>query len=84
VPTHEVFNQVPPLVGTDISTHAALVEGLHREGAGWAESEVRELGALGNGEHFQEAGRLANEHTRVVRTHDRYGNRIDEVEYLPQ
>jgi putative acyl-CoA dehydrogenase len=84
VATHEVFNQVPPLVGTDISTHPALLEGLHREGAGWAEREVREIGALGNGEHFQEAGRLANEHPPVLRTHDRFGNRVDEVEYLPQ
>ena len=34
MPTHEVLNQVPPLTGTDISTHAALIEGLQREGAG--------------------------------------------------
>jgi putative acyl-CoA dehydrogenase len=84
MPTHEVTNQVPPLVGTDISTHAALIDGLHREGAGWAETEVRELGALGNSEKWQEAGRLANDHPPVLRTHDRYGHRIDEVEYLPQ
>jgi putative acyl-CoA dehydrogenase len=84
MPTHEVTNQVPPLVGSDISTHPALLEGLHREGAGWAEAEVRELGTLGNSEHFQEAGRLANEHPPVLRTHDRYGHRVDEVEYLPQ
>ncbi len=84
MPTHEVTNQVPPIVGTDISSHPALIEGLHREGAGWAEQEVRALGALGNSEHYQEAGRLANEHPPVLRTHDRYGNRIDEVEYLPQ
>jgi putative acyl-CoA dehydrogenase len=84
MPTHEVLNQVPPLVGCDISTHPALIEGLHREGAGWAEDEVRELGALGNGEHFQTAGRLANDHPPVLHTHDRYGNRVDEVEYLPQ
>jgi putative acyl-CoA dehydrogenase len=84
MPTHEVTNQVPPLVGRDISTHPALIDGLHREGAGWAEEEVRALGTLGNGEHFQEAGRLANEHPPVLRTHDRYGYRVDEVEYLPQ
>jgi len=30
------------------------------------------------------AGRLANDHPPVLRTHDRFGNRIDEVEYLPQ
>jgi putative acyl-CoA dehydrogenase len=84
MPTHEVTNQVPPLVDTDITTHAALLEGLHREGAGWAEAEIRELGRLGNSAAWQQAGRLANEHPPVLHTHDRYGNRVDEVEYLPQ
>jgi putative acyl-CoA dehydrogenase len=84
VTTHEVTNQVPPLVGRDITTHPALVEGLRREGAGWALEEIRELGRLGNSPQFQEAGRLANEHPPQLRTHDRYGHRIDEVEYLPQ
>ena len=84
MPTHEVFNQVPPLAGTDISTHPALIEGLRREGAGWAEQEVRGLGTLGNSERWQESGRLANEHPPVLRTHDRYGNRIDVVDYLPE
>ncbi|HLY33846.1 MAG TPA: acyl-CoA dehydrogenase family protein [Jatrophihabitantaceae bacterium] len=82
--THEVTNQVPPIIGHDIAMHPALLEGLHREGAGWAETEVRELGALGNSVEVQEWARLANEHPPVLRTHDRYGNRIDEVEYLPQ
>ena len=84
MPTHEVTNQVPPLVGVDISTHPALIEGLHREQAGWAETEVRELGELSNSERWQEAGRLANAYPPVLHTHDRYGNRVDEVEYLPQ
>ena len=82
--THEVTNQVPPVVGHDISTSPALFEGLHREGGGWAEAEIRELGQLANSEEVQEWGRLANEHPPVLRTHDRYGHRIDEVEYLPQ
>ncbi|MCU1657097.1 MAG: aidB [Pseudonocardiales bacterium] len=82
--THEVSNQVPPLVGSDVATHPALIEGLHREGAGWADSEVRALGLLAGSNPAQEWGRLANEHPPVLRTHDRYGNRIDEVEYLPQ
>jgi len=82
--THEVSNQVPPLTGRDIAAHPALFEGLHREGAGWAEPEVRALGLLGGSNPAQEWGRLANEHPPVLRTHDRYGNRIDEVEYLPQ
>jgi putative acyl-CoA dehydrogenase len=82
-PTHEVTNQVPVLTA-DITTTPALIEGLHREGAGWAEAEVRELGALANSGQVQEWGRLANEHPPVLRTHDRHGHRIDEVDYLPQ
>jgi putative acyl-CoA dehydrogenase len=82
--THEVTNQVPPLIGRDISAHPALTEGLQREGAGWAEPEVRALGLLAGSNPALEWGRLANEHPPVLRTHDRFGNRIDEVEYLPQ
>ncbi len=84
MPTHEVTNQVPPVVGRDISTSPALLEGLRREGGGWAEDEVRALALLGNSETWQQAGRLANDHPPVLHTHDRYGNRVDEVEYLPQ
>ena len=82
--THEVVNQVPPLVDRDIMAHPALFEGLRREGAGWAEDEVRALGALGSGEQAQRWGRLAEKHRPVLHTHDRYGNRVDEVEYLPE
>ena len=84
MPTHDVTNQVPPIVGRDISTSPALFEGLEREGGGWAADEVRALAQLGNSPEYQLAGRLANEHPPVLHTHDRYGNRVDEVEYLPQ
>jgi putative acyl-CoA dehydrogenase len=82
--THEVTNQVPSPIGLDLTTTPALLEGLHREGAGWAEAEVRELAALANSAEVQEWGRVANEHPPVLHTHDRYGNRVDEVEYLPE
>jgi putative acyl-CoA dehydrogenase len=81
--THVVTNQVPPLVGHDVAADAALIDGLHRHGAGWAEAELHELGQLAGSEQVQEWGRLANAHPPVLRTHDRYGNRIDEVEYHP-
>ncbi|MEO5877214.1 MAG: acyl-CoA dehydrogenase family protein [Streptosporangiaceae bacterium] len=81
--THEVFNQVPPLVGYDTAEDAALLEGLHREGAGWAEEEVRVLGRLAGSHQAQEWGRQANENPPVLHTHDRYGHRIDEVEFHP-
>ena len=82
--THDVVNQVPPIVGRDVTTHPALVEGMRREGAAWAVDDVRDLGRLGNSAVWQDAGRLANEHGPVLHTHDRFGHRIDEVEYLPQ
>lgn len=82
-PTHEVFNQVPDLVPYDAADDAALLEGLRREGAAWAEDEVRTLGLLAGGVRAQEWGRLANEYPPVLHTHDRYGNRIDEVEFHP-
>ncbi|MFD4315490.1 acyl-CoA dehydrogenase family protein [Streptomyces sp. NPDC058548] len=81
--THEVTNQVPPLTGYDVSADPALLEALRREGAGWAEAEVRELGARAGGEQAQEWGRLAERHSPVLHTHDRYGHRIDEVEFHP-
>ncbi|WP_330184845.1 acyl-CoA dehydrogenase family protein [Nocardia sp. NBC_01503] len=81
--THDVFNQVPDIVPFDNSRNPALIEGLHREGAGWAEAEVRELGALAGGFEAQEWGRLANAYPPVLHTHDRFGNRVDEVEFHP-
>lgn len=81
--THEVFNQVPDLVPYDTSEDPTLLDGLRREGAGWAESEVRTVGALAGGREAQDWGRVVNEYPPVLRTHDRYGNRIDEVEFHP-
>ena len=83
MPTHEVTNQPPPLAGYDASEDSVLLAALRREGAGWAEAEVRDLGRLAGSEHFQEQGRLANENSPKLRTHDRYGHRIDEVEFHP-
>ncbi|WP_055590633.1 isovaleryl-CoA dehydrogenase [Peterkaempfera griseoplana] len=81
--THEVTNQAPPLHGHDVAADPALLEALRREGAGWAEPELHELGTLAGTEQAAEWGRLANEHPPVLRTHDRYGHRIDEVEFHP-
>ncbi|MCC8929478.1 MAG: acyl-CoA dehydrogenase family protein [Rhodococcus sp. (in: high G+C Gram-positive bacteria)] len=82
-PTHTVSNQVPDLVPYDTSEDASLMEGLRREGAEWAEADVRRLGVRAGSVEAQNWGRLANEYPPVLRTHDRYGNRIDEVEFHP-
>ncbi|HEU4974750.1 MAG TPA: acyl-CoA dehydrogenase family protein [Baekduia sp.] len=82
--THEVRNQVPPLEGRNLFLdHAALVEGLHREGGGWAHDRAVEVGAFWGGEPMQVWGFQANEHPPVLHTHDRYGNRLDAVEFHP-
>ncbi len=81
--THEVTNQVPPRTGHDTAEDLPLLEGLRREGAGWAEEEVHELGRLAGTQHAQDLGRLAERHPPVLRTHDRYGHRVDEVDYDP-
>jgi putative acyl-CoA dehydrogenase len=82
--THEVFNQVPPLVDYDVfGTDPVLSGAVEREGARWALDLLGEFGrAAGTAEMF-DAGRLANEHEPTLRTHDRVGNRIDEVEFHP-
>ncbi len=82
--THTVFNQPPPLEGVDVfSTNTPLLEGTEREGAGWVIERAGELGRFVGGEPQQEWCRLANENKPILRTHDRYGNRIDEVEFHP-
>jgi putative acyl-CoA dehydrogenase len=82
--THEVFNQAPPLEGIDVfSSNLPLVEALRREGGGWAEERAATLGKFVGGLPQQYWGRLANENKPILRTHDRYGNRIDEVEFHP-
>ena len=80
---HEVTNQPPPLAGYDASDDPALLAALRCEGAAWAEPEVRELGRLAGSVTAQENGRLANEYPPRLRTHDRYGHRIDEVDFHP-
>ncbi|MEU5429908.1 acyl-CoA dehydrogenase family protein [Streptomyces olivoreticuli] len=81
--THEVFNQAPPLTGFTTADDPALLEALRRDGGGWGEAEVRALGARAGSEEVQERARLAEAYPPVLRTHDRYGHRVDEVEFHP-
>ncbi len=81
--THDVFNQPPPLAAYDVADDQAMLSALHREGAGWAEDAIRDLGRLAGSAQAQEQGRQANEHPPVLRNFDRYGHRIDEVEFHP-
>ncbi|WP_422933831.1 acyl-CoA dehydrogenase family protein [Sinomonas sp. P47F7] len=77
-------NQPPPRVGLDeFSTNAALVDGIRRYGAGWASGALAAAGRLVGSAEFQENARLANLHPPALRALDRYGERLDEVEYHP-
>ncbi|MCW3494657.1 acyl-CoA dehydrogenase family protein [Microbacterium sp. SSM24] len=82
--THFVDNQPPWRVDVDeYSANAPLVGAVDAFGAGWADSELREAGALVGSLDFQRDAELANVHTPVLYTHDRWGFRLDEVEYDP-
>ena len=81
--THEVLNQPPPFEGVNLfACDRALVEGLSREGAAWAVERARLLGAAAAGEPMR-WGAQANANPPALRTHDRFGHRIDEVEFHP-
>jgi putative acyl-CoA dehydrogenase len=82
--THEVLNQPPPLRDYNLFTaDRALQEALLREGGGWAADRAALLGGICGSSEVIDLGVQANAAPPVLRTHDRYGHRIDEVEYHP-
>jgi len=81
--THEVTNQPPGLEGANLyRLDLPLQEWSRRFGAGWAQPRIDAYGALAGGP-LMAAGFLANEYPPVFHSHDRYGNRIDLIEFHP-
>ena len=82
--THAVENVPPPLENYDSwQCDAALREAVAAFGGRWGEARLAEFGlASGSAERIG-WGRQANENPPRLHTHDRYGRRIDEVEYHP-
>ncbi|OUM05671.1 DNA alkylation response protein [Pseudomonas syringae] len=81
--THKVTNQPPPLDGVNLyRIDLPLQEWSKRFGAGWAQSRIDVYGALAGGP-LMAAGFLANQNKPVFASHDRYGHRIDLVEFHP-
>jgi putative acyl-CoA dehydrogenase len=77
-------NQAPPLAGYNLFlSDRTLVQAVEREGAGWANARITELGRLLGTEEVQRWGFEANENKPVLHTHDRYGNLRDEVIFHP-
>ena len=82
--THEVFNQPEPLVNRDLfETNRALRDALRFNAPDLDTAPLQQLGRLAGSEAMQAHARLANVHTPELRTHDRWGRRIDEVEFHP-
>ncbi|MFC1412294.1 acyl-CoA dehydrogenase family protein [Streptacidiphilus sp. N1-12] len=88
MPTHDVTNQPPPLVDYDVyAADTALREGVARYATpkrlGEIDAELSVLGRAAGSAEAQRWGEQANTSEPQLRTHDRYGHRIDEVEFHP-
>jgi putative acyl-CoA dehydrogenase len=80
--THEVLNQVPPTHGLNrYATDLALQAAMAREGGAWGEERLRAFGALVGSEEADDHRRRAQRNLPRLHQHDRYGFRVDEVDY---
>ncbi|MFL5873680.1 MAG: acyl-CoA dehydrogenase family protein [Solirubrobacterales bacterium] len=81
---HEVVNQPPPLSDYNVfKADTVLGEAVRREGAEWDLERIAAVGEYAGSEKAQELGRLANENGPKLKTHDRFGNRVDIPEFHP-
>ena len=82
--THTVLNQSAPRIDVnEFTLDTVLSEGVRRHDADWATRELTDIGALVGSATFQHDAELANTIIPELKTFDRWGNRIDEVEYHP-
>jgi putative acyl-CoA dehydrogenase len=82
--THEVSNQPPPFADVDLfALDLPLREGVEREGGAWAVDRLHEAGRVAGSAEAIEHGRRAERNLPRLVTHDRYGHRVDQVDYDP-
>ena len=82
--THDVFNMPPHMGDRDLwAGDTGLQEGVRREEAGWAEERIAAFGRLIGRAEVAEKAEQANRHGPELKPFDRYGMRIDRVEYHP-
>jgi len=82
--THEVFNQPDPLVGYNLfDTNQPLRDALKFNAPALDTTELSSLGATLGSAGMQNHARQANIHTPELHSHDRFGRRIDRVEFHP-
>jgi len=84
MPTHSVENQPPALENYNVFlSDRALVDAISREAPGASSDDLVRLGETAGRPEILALGFEANEHPPELRTHDRFGNRIDEVLFHP-
>jgi len=82
--THEVLNQPAPLVDYNLfATNRPLQDALKLNAPQLDTASLDALGATMGTAEMQAHARLANVHTPQLRSHDRWGRRIDQVEFHP-
>ncbi|MDP3972955.1 MAG: acyl-CoA dehydrogenase family protein [Candidatus Nanopelagicales bacterium] len=82
--THTVINQPPLLPDFDaFSSNVALAEAVEVFGGPAASTGLSKLGTLAGSVEARQWGVDANVNLPVLHTHDRHGNRIDEVSFHP-
>ena len=82
--THEVLNQAPPLQPYNVfDADVPVREALEREGGSWGVDRLRDAGELAGSAEALEHSERCERNEPVLRTHDRCGNRVDEVDLDP-
>ncbi len=82
--THEVLNQAPPIAPYNVfEADTPLREALEREGGAWGAERLRDTGELAGSPEAREHSERCERNEPVLRSHDRYGNRIDEIDLDP-
>ena len=82
--THEVTNQAVPFEGINLwQANRPLQDALRWHHPGFDAARFDALGAEAGSADMQAHARLANVHTPELRSHDRFGRRIDQVEFHP-
>ncbi len=84
LPTHDVTNMPPAIGDQDLfAKDIALIEGVKREGAGWALDALTVFGKVAGAEETVEKANQANANPPVMKAFDRNGMRINQVEFHP-
>ena len=82
--THEVFNQASPFVDVNLfAGNLAMQDALRCHAPGLDTAPLHALGALAGSAEMQQHARLANVFTPQLKSHSRFGHRIDQVEFHP-